>query len=585
MAFGTYTQYFLTNYLPYTMTLTDTPIASQPGDPGLEPLAGEATQPSASIPPGGDMMFSLFTETNVFGNPIGGNWANCELHYDFTDINGGQHRCLYLVGSSGNVSVFSQDLASDGKTYVNSTDTFQISNSIGRHLNVIGHEASCILSRPAEITIDAIANPAEAVSVMTNLWPQGTNQAFTVTAGPSYETGDWTRGSAKVINGTTLPATLTLAAGDSTSETTSLALTLAWSSSLNILNLVNQKLSASITGGQSWTQSVTTTGSESMTIDPGDQGWLEWSAMSAVISGEFTFTWEPPQAPGGVTSAGITYHVSNATVTEPGRSGTSLPAITWQPYTEPIGQNTSTSAGVGATSAVAPRPTLVVGDSAVVIDAATDPADAAKAMGLWPNATNQNFTATSNPVYSNTQPVALNSAYQVPASHPQAEPQSFTVEQTNTSSWSLGGSVGAETTLSALGFANASVSVTFTATHQWDTTHSDSQTITAQIPPGHIGWIEGSTGQVTFTGDYAFTANGIDYVVKNVTIINPGSADSSPMAAFTYYVVNQPLSPSPATAVTRPGWTAVPSTRLGQAAVPSAHQHEHEEHSHEPKPG
>jgi len=545
------TTYGLANHLPYTMTLTYS-AASQPGGGAGGWVVNEGQYiytPSKTILPAAPMIFELLTETDILGTPVAGNWCTAELHYDFTDADGGQHRCLYKVSPAGTLVVLSMDSA-DGKNYTESTATFEIdaegSNSIG-----------CMLTNPAVATIDASQDSAAATSVMANLWSQGTGKDFTATAPVKFTPNTpFVRGSAMVVNGTKVPVSLTMESGDTTSETTSLALTLAWSTSLNILDLVNTKLSASITGGETWSKSVTLSSSETMTIEPGLQGYLEWATVSAVVTGDFTFTWTPPS--GGVTAAGITYHVNNVTITQPGFAQS---AITWQPYSETIPPSTSASAGVGATSAVALRPQLIVSDSTVVIDAVTDPGPAATAMALWPTASegSQSFTATTSPVYSATQPQIVSSRYEIPATWPNAETCSFESSLSNTSGWSIGGSVSAETTLSALGFANASVSITFTDSHEWDTTFSNSQTIAFEISPGNIGWVEGSTGQVTFTGDFAFTADGTDYLVKNVTITNPGSADCGPDAAFTYYAVIQPLPPSAADALTRPGWAAAPA--------------------------
>lgn len=542
--------YGLANHLPYTMTLTYSAASQTGGAGGWIINEGQYIYtPSKTILPAADMVFELLTETDPAGNAKGGNWCTAELHYDFTDADGIQHRCLYKVSPAATLYVLSMD-STDGTNYTESTDTFEIVQELP---NSIG----CLLTHPAVATIDASQDAAAATSVMANLWSQGTGKDFTATAPVKFTPNTpFVRGSAMVVNGTKVPVSLTMESGDTTSETTSLALTLAWSTSLNILDLVNQKLSASITGGETWSKSVTLSSSETMTIEPGLQGYLEWATVSAVVTGDFTFTWTPPS--GGTTAAGITYQVNNVTITQPGFAQS---AITWSPYSETIPPSTSASAGVGATSAVALRPQLIVSDSTVVIDAVTDPGPAATAMALWPTASegSQSFTATTSPVYSATQPQIVSSRYEIPATWPNPELCSFESTLSNTSGWSIGGSVSAETTLSALGFANASVSITFTDSHEWDTTFSNSQTIAFEISPGNIGWVEGSTGQVTFTGDFAFTADGTDYVVKNVTITNPGSADCGPDAAFTYYAVIHPLPPSAADALTRPGWAAAPA--------------------------
>ena len=587
MAFARTITYWLTNYLPYTMTLTYS-AASQGGNPGWD-CWGER-MPWPSLPPGGDMVFDLNTETSIIGVPVAGQgWAQAELHYDFTDVDGGQHRCQYFAdpggaGSSGNIMVYSLDM-SDGN-YVGSTATFYISTHVGPHGGQM-YQAACVLTHPAEVTIDAAQDPAAATSVMGNLWPQAqaSSQSFTPTSGLTFATGPWTRGSAIVNNASTQPVTLTMEGDDTKEETTSIGMELSWSASLDILGLVNQTLSASITGDEEWTTSLTQGQSFGVTIDPGQEGWLEWAVESAQITGDFTFDWSPPTPSGGVAPVGITYHVNNATVTEPGRGqNPEVPPITWRPQTQAIGQRKVIYGGVTPQPGWASPPRGLTDNPVVNIDAATDPAGAAQAMQLWPNATNQGFAATSNPIYTSTNPAPVSQAFQVPTTDPNIETTTFTVSQTNSSSWSLGGSVGAETTLSALGFANASVSVTFTASHQWSTSHTDTEYIGVQVPPGYESWIDGSTGQASFTGDYSFTAQGTDYRVSNVTITQPAPDPTTdgggPMTAFTYLVVTKKLSPSLAATLTRPGWAAAPPHRpdtppdplgsLPSASLPSA---------------
>ena len=450
-----------------------------------------------------------------------------------------------------------------GGNYVDSTDTFYITLQNG-------DQVGCVLTHPVEVTIDAAQDPKAATSVMGNLWPQGTDQQFTTTAGPDFVKGAWSRGSPVVVNESAGAVQLSLGGSDTKEETTSISLELGWSASLDILGLINQQVSASVTGGKAWSSSVTDGQSYTVTIEPGNQGWLEWAAESAQITGDFTFTWTPPAQ--GVTPAGITYHVTNATVTEPGRNGKPAdPAITWQPYVKAnptSAQRRAIYGGVRAKPAWSPPSRSLTGNPSVDIDAATDPDGAAQAMLLWANATSKNFSATSNPIYTSTQPEVLGDGFQVPADSPNAESTSFARQQTNSCSWSLGGSVSEETTLSALGFANASVSVTFTASHQWTTSHTNSQTITVEVLPGYESWITGSQGQATFTGDYAFTAQGTDYTVRNVTVSFPAAADAGPLTAFTYFVVSQKLPPSLAATLTRPAWVAAP--RTGQTP-PSGH--------------
>jgi hypothetical protein len=79
-----------------------------------------------------------------------------------------------------------------------------------------------------------------------------------------------------------------------------------------------------------WTTSDTTTNTLTMTIDPSDSAGCEVSVIKATVTGNFTFT----------TPEGITYHLLNVTVTEPGFGPTGpVDAVTWRPHEQPIGKN------------------------------------------------------------------------------------------------------------------------------------------------------------------------------------------------------------------------------------------------------
>jgi hypothetical protein len=61
-----------------------------------------------------------------------------------------------------------------------------------------------------------------------------------------------------VINTTTEPDTLALTAGDTQQETTSIGVEVGWSTGLDILGFANTKISATVTGGHSWSITDTT---------------------------------------------------------------------------------------------------------------------------------------------------------------------------------------------------------------------------------------------------------------------------------------------------------------------------------------
>ena len=311
--------YGLANFTPYTMTSTYQ-AASQTGDEGFTPFdANLGATPAQTIPPGANMVFVLFTDMGGLGiGPVGGNYAAAELHYDFTDVDGGQHRCLYKVAPDKSLHVDSMDL-SDG-TYVESTATFYISAS--------SSEPDQLRAQPwAEVTIDAVQDPVVATSVLANLWPQGTNKQFTATTPLTFVTGDFTRGSAIVQNTSEGQVQLTYGGGVTAEETTSIGWQVSWALSWDILGIVNEQVSGSVTGAKNWSTSYSTTQDYTVVIPPQQQGWLKWAVTSAEITGDLTFTWTPPS--GAVTPAGITYHITNATVTQPGQNV--VPRCPWPP--------------------------------------------------------------------------------------------------------------------------------------------------------------------------------------------------------------------------------------------------------------
>jgi hypothetical protein len=505
--------------------------------------------PAQTIEPGQRMRFQLSQGKAWY------SWTMANIHYTFTDINGGRHRCDYNVDSSGNPYTFSFDVSADGSLH-DSTATFYMAPDPDGNQNDI----DAVLSHPAVATIDAQKQPAEAASMMM-LWPEGTSKNFTPTTGLTFNTGPFHRVSALVYNASNEDASLTLKGSDTEDETTSIGLKLGWSTDLDILGLADEKISASITGGHSWTTGVTVSDSDQVLINPGWEGWIESAVTSATVTGNFSFA----------TPQGITYNVLGATVTEPGFGPHgSNGAITFEPNGKPFNPTEDTKGILYRGPRASHKPHIKrtrarsrcasyqgrigktrgcvhwltnVGDGTVVIDAKADPKAAAAAMALWDAATNKSFVATSNPIYANTDQAIVSQYWRTPANWQHPSTGSLIAEQHSSSSWSLGGSVGAETTLSALGFANASVSVEFTAEHQWVTSHADSQAISVTVDPGYVGWIEGCNSQVSLTGDYTFTVNGVTYQVNNLTITEQGNASNSPTtAAYTYIVKEQKQS-------------------------------------------
>ncbi|CCH80239.1 conserved exported hypothetical protein [Nostocoides japonicum T1-X7] len=191
-------------------------------------------------------------------------------------------------------------------------------------------------------------------------------------------------------------------------------------------------------------------------------------------------------------------------------------------------------------STVATAAYAVADGTTVTIDAAAQPAAAASAMALFPSATDKAFQATTNPAYSETGwEQASTSRLDNPPDSDEDLTQDLKVTHEAEASFSIGGSVGAETTLSALGFANAKVSVKFSAEHQWATQTSDSEKISVTAKPGTSVWIVAAHRQATFTGDYTFTANGTTYHVDNVTITEPAPATGGDATSGVTYLATE----------------------------------------------
>ena len=202
---------------------------------------------------------------------------------------------------------------------------------------------------------------------------------------------------------------------------------------------------------------------------------------------------------------------------------------------------------VGVASAAAPSaPTVAAATGQVtVINSATDKAAATAALKLFDTATAKSFTATPGINFTDTGwAVPDNTGAQEndgPPGSPDT-PKILTITNALTSSTSLGGSLGVEAGAGVVGFANASVSLKITASHSWENTVSDTETITAQVAPGKVVWILEQHSQATYTGTYSFTANGTNYQVTNVTITKPASPDGNPLTAASYKLVEASIT-------------------------------------------
>lgn len=175
----------------------------------------------------------------------------------------------------------------------------------------------------------------------------------------------------------------------------------------------------------------------------------------------------------------------------------------------------------------------------VVIDGNTNPAGAKAALDLYGTSTDASFTPTVQPTYTTVdfhRAVGPDNAPLPVVIGDGKTAQGLVVSHQETNTWSLGGSVQVSLGFDLLGAIDASVSEKFTGSHSWTTGTSDSETVSITPALGKTAWLEVQDSNVTFTGDFDFTANGIRYNVDNVTITQSAAPGLDTNSAATYRV-------------------------------------------------
>lgn len=200
---------------------------------------------------------------------------------------------------------------------------------------------------------------------------------------------------------------------------------------------------------------------------------------------------------------------------------------------------------------------------AVTIDAASDPTAAGNAMKLFPTATDKSFSASDNPVYSLTNwQLASDSSVNNPPNAKTDMTKTLKITHTEDFSLSVGGSVGTEVTVSALGFADSKIGVKFSADHVWTTGVTESEEVQVTAVPGKSVWILAAHTQAVVTGDYTFTADGTTYHINNVTITQPAATPGGNSDTATVFYAKE-------AAITQAfAGTGIASTDLPSGLVP-----------------
>jgi len=225
----------------------------------------------------------------------------------------------------------------------------------------------------------------------------------------------------------------------------------------------------------------------------------------------------------------------------------------------------STGTGVASTR-------LGAASGPVVIDAARDPDAAAAAMVKFDSATDTSYTPVGSPAFTTTPAQILSDGwFSVPAGWPTSQQGTLTQTYTSSFAWSLGGSVSVSVEVKILDLANVSTSAEASYNHEWQKTHTSTSQVSVTVAPGYMAAIEGYTREVTFLGNYAFTAvDGTRYQVNNVKITEPGSQYGGDNTLTTFITVSRVNPPAATAGVKRPG--LLPKSAGQPIPIPGAGQ-------------
>lgn len=202
----------------------------------------------------------------------------------------------------------------------------------------------------------------------------------------------------------------------------------------------------------------------------------------------------------------------------------------------------------------------------VVIDAGADKDAAITALKLYQNATDRSFVPSADPTYGQTGWDLVTDQHGQPAPSVtgnaktgQKITESLEISHEQGSSWSLGGSISTSVGFDLTGIVDAELSMKVTANHIWQSSVTDSQSISVTADPGKTVWIEAATDTATYTGDFLFTSGGTHYDVKNVTITQPAAQNTQDVSPVDYRVMETSSTQAGLPKDTAGGLTAINS--------------------------
>jgi hypothetical protein len=509
----------VTNLTPYTWTL----------DNGEVPNQTYAVDPPKTLAPG---------QTASWSHPTLGTYGYQDTSYFFTDPAGVKHCVLVREYQDGTYATDAEYLDAAANMYREATD-FHIGGDPDGHA---GHY-DALWNSPTTVKIDNTTDPADAAAAVNYDLPRAVGDVkWTPKDGAqvTFRVTGASRATSLVYNHSDAPATVVKGHATTKGQSTSLGEDVTASVSTKVFGFA-AKTAASVTSDQEWGSSDSVAVDVDAEVDPGNVGWIDKRTDVASLAGELVFT----------TPDGITFDISNVSISKGdivNPNGQLPSGVDYQPDEQPLGGSDAPS-GTGAAptdSGSAPTPEALPAATPgqmVVIDAATDKGQAVSALKLFGSATDRTFTPSAAPQYQQTKWAPVTdangdtSSVSGNARTGQSITQKIDVTHETSSSWSLGGSIEQSVGFDLVEAVDAEVSVKLTANHTWDSSTSDSQGIYVTAKPGKTVWIEAATGMASYTGDFAFTSDGVHYVVKNVTITQPAAPDADALATTSYRVM------------------------------------------------
>jgi len=292
--------YAITNLTPYTWTLSQAYsyyfttgsfwVQNKPENAWKSP----GSAPAPTLAPGETTNFLPPAYTD-HSNP-GKVW----ITYNFNDP---QNEYLSYASNNGPFYCCKVDIRANYQGGALSSDYGAQTDPDG---NV--HHFDVYLNKPTTVTIDAKTNLQQAQEAFTRDWSDAVTKEFTPTTPITYSWSNERRASAILVNNTTQPDTLTISAGDTYAESSTVTEKMGVGAGVNVMGIVNTKINVSVSYSQKWSQSYAQTRSWNITAQPGYEAWATEALSQATVTGNFVFT----------TKYKLTYDIQNMTVTDPG---------------------------------------------------------------------------------------------------------------------------------------------------------------------------------------------------------------------------------------------------------------------------